>query len=85
MKKTKKPIISLFLIILIITQFSFSTLRPIIGWGDWNCSENEIGGLCWKNCHRTYYFFFAVDTEYWSGPCWQSPASSAGLPSTINY
>jgi hypothetical protein len=79
MKNVKKLFTTLLLGILLFTLFSFTSLRPIIGWGDWICSQSESGGLCWKNCHRTYYFFFAVNTEHWSGPCWQSPASVASL------
>lgn len=82
MRNLKKSLTVLLFAALLFILFSFTSLRPIIGWTSWTCSEAENGGLCWKNCHRTYYFFFAVNTEHWSGPCWQSPASMVSLQPT---
>ncbi len=77
MKNTKplRLLITSILFFLFVTLTSFQSTRPIIGWGDWQCVEETNEGLCWKNCHRTYYFIVAIQYDYWSGPCWQSPPS----------
>lgn len=58
---------------LTLSSFTMAMVRPLIGWGDWSCTEETNNGLCWKTCSRTYYFIIAVDHDYWNGPCWQNP------------